>query len=383
MSLAASDMPAVMHLVTHNQRLSESELLVAKAICQDTVRMVKDRDLAVRNKQVDIRFALPDANWSYDAPNEYVRVFRRLSECDPSDMMHFRGFTQVFSGYNLYQVLPGEGLTTSNLTFDEDFDRGVAERLQARNWSFVEEWHRQTQGLSRQFVFCPPAKLGEVGYDIGGVIVNSDTCTYQERVNSIVQSGLMSWLMSRIEAAGEVRICEVGGGYGALCHWFKSALPEASYTIVDLPESLLFSRLYTTLTRPDLCSVAGLEQTKYGVRFVPNYLADSLNEEFDLLINTLSMSEMSEYQVRKYVDIMKNVWLRNGGMFFEQNHDNRHLGFLFAQDIIATEFIFRTKLFDENTGFRNGKPNIWSMHPIELEAPGGRPRGVPIPMLSP
>ena len=71
------------------------------------------------------------------------------------------------------------------------------------------------------------------------------------------------------------------------------------------------------------------------------------------------------------------------GMFFEQNHDNRHLGFLFAQDIIATEFIFRTKLFDENTGFRNGKPNIWSMHPIELEAPGGRPRGVPIPMLSP
>jgi hypothetical protein len=69
--------------------------------------------------------------------------------------------------------------------------------------------------------------LGEIEYDIGGVIVNNDTCTYQERANLIVESGLMDWLWSKIESVGEVKICEIGGGYGALPHWFKAALPEA------------------------------------------------------------------------------------------------------------------------------------------------------------
>ena len=122
-----------------------------------------------------------------------------------------------------------------------------------------------------------------------------------------------------------------------------------------------------TLTRPDLRTGCGLEPVKFGVRFVPNYLADSLTEEFDLVINTLSMSEMSEYQVRKYIEVMKNSWLRNGGVLFEQNQDNRHLGFLFAQEIIETEFPFRTKLADGNKGLRNGYPNAWSMHPMSFK----------------
>jgi hypothetical protein len=356
-----------LHLFADNQRLSDSQVTTAKAIGEDGLKMVEDRDRGAGSGTLDARFALPDANWSIDAPNEYLSLFRRVAQCDRLDLEHFRGLTAIFSGYNLFEVRGAAGLTASALTFDDDFSLTVAERLSKRNRPFVEEWRRVTKGLPRKFIFSPPAMLGEVGHSIGGVIVNSDTCTYQERVNLLVRSGLLDWLRSRIEAVGEVTICEIGGGYGALCHWFKEALPEASYTIVDLPESILFSRMYMTLTRPDLRVGCGLKQVKFGVRFVPNHLAESLDEDFDLIINTLSLSEMSEYQVHKYIEIMKKSWLRNGGILFEQNQDNRHLGYLFAQEIIGTEFPFRVKLSDGIERLRNGYPNAWSMRSISDE----------------
>jgi len=50
-----------------NPRLSGSQLVQAREICAEAVAMVKDRDLAVAAGELDPKFALPDANWSYDA----------------------------------------------------------------------------------------------------------------------------------------------------------------------------------------------------------------------------------------------------------------------------------------------------------------------------
>jgi hypothetical protein len=210
--------------------------------------------------------------------------------------------------------------------------------------------------------------MGEVGHEIDGVIVNSDTCTYQERVNLIYSSGLGDWLDERLEMQGDLRICEIGGGYGALCRWFKQAYPAASYTIVDLPESLLFARLYLSLTRPDLTTTAGLANAKHGVRFVPNYMAEQLTEPFDLVINTLSMSEMSEYQIKKYASLMKAHWLTDRGMFFEQNQDNRAGGLQCAESVLQPEFPDRANLRSHRGRLTNGSPNIWSLAPIRLRA---------------
>ena len=58
------------------------------------------------------------------------------------------------------------------------------------------------------------------------------------------------------------------------------------YTIVDLPESLVYSSMYLSACFED------------GFRFTPNYKFHELEaERFDLAINTLSMSES---QVRAY-----------------------------------------------------------------------------------
>jgi hypothetical protein len=249
-------------LLRDNRRLSYAEMARAKAICEEAIAWVKNRDAYLEEHSVDRRFALPDANWSYDSPNEFVLLFRRLCEADPRTLAHFRGLSQVFSGYNLYHVCNGYGLSAAAMDLSSDLDEEIEERLEKHNQPHVDDWRQMTQGIPRRFFFNPPPVMGEVGHEIDGVIVNSDTCTYQERVNLIYTSGLADWLDERLEMQGDLRICEIGGGYGALCHWVKQAYPSASYTIVDLPESLLFARLYMSLTRPDLVTTAGLDKRR-------------------------------------------------------------------------------------------------------------------------
>jgi putative sugar O-methyltransferase len=352
--------------IKDSRSLSQYEFLQARAICEEARTSVLERPEYIRRNGIDPRFALPDANWSCDAANEFVQVFRRVCDADVRTLEHLRGLSQVFTGYNLYEACNARGLSVANLPLTDALDATARDRLKQRNGLYVALWRHMTQGIPRRFVFSPPRLLGEVGHDVDGVVVNADTCTFQDRVNLIYASGIADWIDRTIEATGTVRICEIGGGYGALCSWFKQAFPEATYTIVDLPESLLFSRLYVSLTRPDLTTSAGLAEAPHGVRFVPNYMAEQLAQPFDLVINTLSMSEMSEYQVRRYLALMKSVWLKNGGLFFEQNMDNRPMGLQCAETIIREEFPEQRSLRNHTTFLQEGSPNVWSLAPIRL-----------------
>ena len=209
----------------------------------------------------------------------------------------------------------------------------------------------------------PPARLGEVGHRVNGILVNHDTNVYQERINLLHRCGVLDEISKRVRESRQVRICEIGGGYGALCRWFKQAFPSVPYTIVDLPESLLFSRLYVALTLPTVESSLGLSEPPAGIRLLPNYMAEELVESFDLIVNTLSMSEMSEHQVRKYARLMDRSWLKEDGIFFEQNQDNRHVGLGFAQEILGTLFRHRHPLHG-GTRLSQGFANLWSKRPL-------------------
>ncbi len=202
-----------------------------------------------------------------DAANEFVQVFRRVCDADVRTLEHLRGLSQVFTGYNLYEACNARGLSVANLPLTDALDAMARDRLKQRNGLYVALWRHMTQGIPRRFVFSPPRLLGEVGHDVDGVVVNSDTCTFQDRVNLIYASGIAEWIDRTIEANGTVRICEIGGGYGALCSWFKQALSLRRPTRLSIcPESLLlFSRLYSLAdaTRPQLpAASAGLAECR-------------------------------------------------------------------------------------------------------------------------
>lgn len=350
-----------------NRRLSDAEFLVARQICREVFRSVQSRPQFVSANGVDPEFGLPAANWSYEAPNEFVNLFVRVSKSENDVIENLRAFTQVFSGYNLYQVCDGKGLSVSSLELTDQTLEQIKLNLRERGVDFVPRNLLMIEGLPTRYVFKPPSMLGECGYSVGGTIVNRDTNGYQERINLIFESGIGNYLDGLLSQRDEIRILEIGGGYGALAYWFKQAFPKTSYSIVDLPECILFSRLYLTLTMPDIPTSFGLDPAKHGIRFIPNFISEQLEDSFDLVINTLSMSEMSAYQVERYVDLIKNVWIKDEGLFFEQNQDNRSMGLPFTQGLFASKFSERLDLNPRGVAHRNGYANIWSNHPIVLK----------------
>jgi putative sugar O-methyltransferase len=119
------------------------------------------------------------------------------------------------------------------------------------------------------------------------------------------------------------RVCEIGGGYGAPARLFmtNSFCRPRSYMIVDLPESLFFAEVYlrTTLGHDRVRYVASGETIDPAtpedgvVILCPVARRSALQRiRFDLVLNTLSMQEMTDEYVAFYGD-----WLdRQGAAHF-------------------------------------------------------------------
>jgi hypothetical protein len=347
--------------------LSAIELAAARRICDEAIQSVVERPEFMRHNAIDEKFALPDANWSYDSSNEFVQLFRRIAAGATADLNLLRRYMPVFTGFHLHEVLRSDAcpeIRVHELAAEGDIDAELAIKLAERNPPYLARHRALVAGLPRAYVLQPPLVLGEVGHLVDGVLVNHDTVVYQERINLFHRCGLLDAIARRVAQSRPVRICEIGGGYGALCRWFKTTFPDVSYTIIDLPESLLFSRLYVALTLPTLETSLGLTEPENGVRFVPNYMAEELCDSFDVIINTLSMSEMSDHQVRKYARLMHRSWLKPDGVFFEQNHDNRHVGLGCAQEILSTMFSHHHVVSDAVEAQSQGNANLWSINPL-------------------
>jgi hypothetical protein len=105
----------------------------------------------------------------------------------------------------------------------------VLENLVARNGAYVDRWEHITRGLPVRCLYAPPHRFGEIGELRRGIIVNHDTVAYQERIRLIHDTGLLQWLDEVSARQGGLRVLEIGGGYGALAYWFKSAFRKCSY----------------------------------------------------------------------------------------------------------------------------------------------------------
>jgi len=347
-------------------RLTEKEIQASRDIVLKIKELTEKRESYIRTHSINPAFALPDSNWSVEAPNEFLRIYSRLLGGKESDLKNLRALTSIFSGYNLYAVTYALGLSVANLEFDKRNLEDVHKKIKQNNPPFVLEHENQVRKVPRSNIFNPPKKFGECGHLVNGVIVNHDTITYQERINILEEGGVLQYLREIQEKKGKLNILEIGGGYGALGFWFQSSFPGVHYTIIDLPESLLFSSIYLSQTCPKKKTSFGIEKSDQGFRYVPNYMSDHLDESFDLIINTLSMSEMSPFQVKHYAELMKEKWIKDSGMFFEQNHDNRHCGFIYAKEVLAPNFPYHSDLNMRERKYRNGTPSLWSFQPISV-----------------
>lgn len=102
-------------------------------------------------------------------------------------------------------------------------------------------------------------------------------------------------------------VCEIGGGYGgpARLWMLNPTFAPQSYVLIDFPESLFFAEVFLRETLPH-CSVHYVTDGKIpNARIVlcPISWVKALEQyDFDLVINTGSMQEMSEWWVNYWMD---------------------------------------------------------------------------------
>jgi hypothetical protein len=108
-------------------------------------------------------------------------------------------------------------------------------------------------------------------------------------------------------------VCEIGGGYGALGRLFltNNYRPVRRYVVVDLPESLFFAEAYLRATLgsdrvhyvESATPIANRTLLDHPVILCPVSRLPALRMiHFDLVINTLSMQEMTDEYVAFYRD---------------------------------------------------------------------------------
>ena len=348
-----------------NRKISKNEMKSLKFIASETQKEIELRD---QNSPTCSSVTI-HRTWSPEKRPASIRNFERLIKCNSNDMNLLRFFTHSFTGYNLaFMELAANKNGMSNFVYNKEYRDNAENLISQKNFPSIQRHFEITSGLPRHLVVNPPQIFGEMGTLVDGVLVNHDTNAYQERITCLFEAGVFNFLEKIIERDGSASIIEIGSGYGALALFLKQLFPNISITLLDISESLYFAKCYLKLIRPDLSHIYGAGKVSFGLNFVPHHQRDQIDCQYDLAINTLSMSEMPETEVAYYSDKICQNWLKPEGLFFEQNQDNRHLGMVNARDIIGQYFDYGFDISPKSWSLHHGAAHLWSNKPMELNS---------------
>ena len=305
-----------------NFRLSAADWHRIQELC-DTIRGLRDgRADYLRQHGLAPEVHLPAHLWGQDfVPSNFAKIARK----DRHTIEHLRCLTYNFTGFTMLTMAPCEN-TPEVLEVPPDADAII--RSVAHNASRVAvEFVRCTRGMPRDRIVQTPRLFGESGWDVDGTIVNFDTWSTQQRLNGLHHSGVLDLLQQRVRTRGYARVVEIGAGYGNLAHALKTAVGPIDYTIVDLPESLVYSTIWLSTVLADerhalVAPGSVLPAAGSGTTYLPNHMIGEFLPqlgEVDLVINTMSLSEMSSVQIAHYARIAAQL-IGDGGLFYEQNY---------------------------------------------------------------
>ena len=221
-----------------------------------------------------------------------------------------------------------------------------------------------------------PTRL--VGLPYRGRLITDDVVRYQRAVTNLYNAGLL-------QPSGARRLFfEIGGGYGGLAHQLGRMVgADACYVIVDLPEMLFWSAAFLRLNNPtrriyvyDAASFAPAELDRilaaHDFVLLPHYLLERLPSfpPIDVAINTLSLQEMPDAQVRAYCDFLMR-YLR--GWFYSENFP-RHV---YNEELTADLFDILAEYFvmlpaGKPAEHLRLEPDPWRQYAY-LSTPKGRP----------
>ena len=165
------------------------------------------------------------------------------------------------------------------------------------------------------------------------------------------------------EEKQNLKICEVGGGYGRLAKIFTDYYKKSvKYVLVDsVPVSVMFSYQYlTSVCDPDIkigfyYNGDEFDLDKYDIYIVPSWHFERINKnEYDVAINIESMQEMNYDEIKRFLTIFNNC-IKTDGIIYLSN---------------SKEYVYKGVWpYPDNWDclFRNNTPRSWTRkHPAEI-----------------
>lgn len=116
----------------------------------------------------------------------------------------------------------------------------------------------------------------------------------------------------------DLRIVEIGGGYGGMCYWYLRMRPDCSrYTIVDLPIMNVLHGYFLSQAL-GVSAVSFYGEPGAQVRILPDSALGDIETPFGVLVNKDSMPEMPYDTMVEYLK-----WGRRAcdGFFYSYNHE--------------------------------------------------------------
>ncbi len=200
------------------------------------------------------------------------------------------------------------------------------------------------RGKDARGLFVPEAPdMGGFGHHIDGHTVNIDTLKFYEVLIALDKAGVLGPYLG--PNPQQRLVIEIGAGWGGFAYQFKTLCPRATYILVDLPPTLLFSATYLTTLFPearvaygdDLDLSAGPDLAQYDFVFLPHYAFDQLAlRDLFLAINMVSFQEMTTAQVSDYARGLAGMGCRH---LYSLNRDrSRHNNQLSAVSSILADY---------------------------------------------
>lgn len=158
--------------------------------------------------------------------------------------------------------------------------------------------------------------LGGFGHEIDGALYNIDTLKFWEVMIALDRGEVLSTLRG---SEGRPVVWEIGAGWGGFARVFKTHVPNSTYVIVDLPQTMLFSTVYLGTLFPDARvhyldienPLPAEKWSEFDFVFVPHIAVDKIAApRLDLALNMVSFQEMTTDQVRGYVNAAADAGAR-------------------------------------------------------------------------
>ncbi len=168
--------------------------------------------------------------------------------------------------------------------------------------------------------------LGGFGHKIEGDLVNIDTLKFYESLIALDRMGIISKL--RNNSSRKHVVIEIGAGWGGFAYQFRKIIPNHTYIIIDLPQSILFSGTYLKTIFPKLNHLFYTNINEdfiqenignYDYIYIPNFCMEHIKfDKVNLAINMVSFQEMTTNQVNSYLE---NLIKMNCKYLYSHNRD--------------------------------------------------------------